>query len=129
MHSAHGAVYFQNLLSSQNFEKLSHLSPPLSSSESLSFISKCEMAKTILFSSNNNDLIFCFIMYFVWGFPCGSAGKESTCHAGDPGSIPGSGRSPGEGIGYLLQDPCLENSTKKVPDRLQSMVLERVGHN
>ena len=103
MHSAHGAVYFQNLLSSQNFEKLSHLSPPLSSSESLSFISKCEMAKTILFSSNNNDLIFCFIMYFVWGFPCGSAGKESTCHAGDPGSIPGSGRSPGEGIGYPLQ--------------------------
>ena len=30
-------------------------------------------------------------------------GKESTCNAGDPGSIPGSGRSPGEGIGYLLQ--------------------------
>jgi len=32
-----------------------------------------------------------------------SAGKESTCNAGDPGSIPGSGRSPGEGIGYPLQ--------------------------
>ena len=30
-------------------------------------------------------------------------GKESACNAGDPGSIPGSGRSPGEGIGYLLQ--------------------------
>ena len=37
------------------------------------------------------------------GFPCGSAGKESTCNAGDPGSTPGSGRSPGEGIGYPLQ--------------------------
>ena len=37
------------------------------------------------------------------GFPCGSAGKESTCNAGDPGSVPGSGRSPGEGIGYPLQ--------------------------
>ena len=37
------------------------------------------------------------------GFPCGSVGKESTCNAGDPGSIPGSGRSPGEGIGYPLQ--------------------------
>ena len=32
-----------------------------------------------------------------------SAGKEYTCNAGDPGSIPGSGRSPGEGIGYLFQ--------------------------
>ena len=38
-----------------------------------------------------------------WGFPGSSAGKESTCNAGDPGSIPGSGRSPGEGIGYPLQ--------------------------
>ena len=37
------------------------------------------------------------------GFPCGSAGKESTCNAGGPGSIPGSGSSPGEGIGYPLQ--------------------------
>ena len=37
------------------------------------------------------------------GFPCGSAGKESTCNAGNLGSIPGSGRSPGEGIGYPLQ--------------------------
>ena len=37
------------------------------------------------------------------GFPCGSAGKESTCNAGHLGSIPGSGRSAGEGIGYPLQ--------------------------
>ena len=37
------------------------------------------------------------------GFPDSSVGKYSTCNAGDPGSIPGSGRSPGEGIGYLLQ--------------------------
>ena len=37
------------------------------------------------------------------GFPGGSAGKESACNAGDPGSIPGSGRSAGEGIGYPLQ--------------------------
>ena len=36
-------------------------------------------------------------------FPDSSVGKESTCNAGDPGSIPGSGRSPGEGISYLLQ--------------------------
>ena len=36
-------------------------------------------------------------------FPDSSAGKESACNAGDPGSIPGSGRSTGEGIGYPLQ--------------------------
>ena len=36
-------------------------------------------------------------------FPGGLAGKESTCNVGDPGSIPGSGRLPGEGIGYPLQ--------------------------
>ena len=37
------------------------------------------------------------------GFPSSLAGKESACNAGDPGSIPGSERSPGEGIGYPLQ--------------------------
>ena len=39
------------------------------------------------------------------GFPPSSVGKESACNAGDPGSIPGSGRSTGEGIGYPLQYP------------------------
>ena len=43
-------------------------------------------------------------------FPCGSAGKESTCNAGDPGSIPGLGRSPGEGKDYSVQYSGLENS-------------------
>ena len=40
---------------------------------------------------------------FRRGFPGTSAGKESACNAGDPGLIPGSERSPGEGIGYPLQ--------------------------
>ena len=44
------------------------------------------------------------------GFPCGSAGKESACNVGDLGSIPGLGRSPGEGKGYALQYSGLENS-------------------
>ena len=44
------------------------------------------------------------------GFPCSSVGKESVCSAGDPGSIPGLGRSPGEGNGNSLQYPCLEKS-------------------
>ena len=39
----------------------------------------------------------------IKGFPGSSAGKESTCKAGDPGLIPGSGRYPGEEIGYPLQ--------------------------
>ena len=43
------------------------------------------------------------------GFSCCSVGKESACDAGDPGSIPGSGRSPGEGNGKPLQYSCLEN--------------------
>ena len=43
-------------------------------------------------------------------FPDSSVGKECACNAGDPGSIPGSGRSPGEGIGYPLQYSGLENS-------------------
>ena len=46
----------------------------------------------------------------VLGFPRGSAGKESTCNAGDLGSIPGLERSPGEGIGDPLQYSGLENS-------------------
>ena len=44
------------------------------------------------------------------GFPGGSAGKESACHDGDLGSIPGLGRPPGEGKGYPLQYSGLENS-------------------
>ena len=42
-------------------------------------------------------------------FPAGSDGKASACNAGDPGLIPGSGRSPGEGNGNPLQYSCLEN--------------------
>ena len=45
-----------------------------------------------------------------WGFPGGSAGKESACNAGDLDSIPGLGRSPGKGNIYLLQYSGLENS-------------------
>ena len=44
------------------------------------------------------------------GFPDGSNSKESACNVGDPGLIPESGRSPGEGNGNPLQCSCLENS-------------------
>ena len=48
------------------------------------------------------------------GLPGGSDGMESACNAGDPGSIPGLGRSPGKGNGNLLQYSCLENSMDRV---------------
>ena len=52
------------------------------------------------------------ILYvLIWvGFPESSVGRESACNAGDLNLIPGSGRSIGEGIGYPLQYPGLENS-------------------
>ena len=52
------------------------------------------------------------------GFPCGSSGKESASSLGDLGSIPGLGRSPGEGKGYPLQYSSLENSTDYKVHRL-----------
>ena len=51
--------------------------------------------------SEISDFSYYLILQRV--FPDSSVGKESTCHAGDPGSIPGSGRSTEEGIGYPLQ--------------------------
>ena len=63
------------------------------------------------------------------GFPGGSEDKESVCNAGDPGSIPRLGRSPGEGNVYPLQYSWLENPMNKGAGGLQFMGLQRVGHN
>ena len=54
-------------------------------------------------------MLKCHLCSNTLGFPGGSAGKESDCNAGNPASIPGLGRSPGEGIHYPLQYSCLEN--------------------
>ena len=51
----------------------------------------------------------CLVNIQLLGFPGGSGGKESVCNAGDPGSIAGLGRSPGEGNSNPLQYVCLEN--------------------
>ena len=48
-------------------------------------------------------------VYTIWGLPGGSDSKGSACNAGDPGSVPGLGRSPGEGHDKPLQYSCLEN--------------------
>ena len=50
------------------------------------------------------------LLDLLLGSPGDSVGKESACNEGDPGLIPGWGRSAGEGNGYLLQYSCLENS-------------------
>ena len=65
---------------------------------------------SVIFLKNNKSdyLHMSFLVYWRWltrylGFPGSSASKESTCNAEELGSIPGSGRSPEEGIGYPLQ--------------------------
>ena len=68
-------------------------------------------------------------MNTLWGFPGGSDSKEPNCDAGDPGSIPGSGRSPGEENDTPLQYSCLENPMDREAWRAQSVGLQRVRHN
>ena len=63
-----------------------------------------------------------FSILALRGFPDSSIGKEFACNAGEPSSIPGLGRSPGEGNGNPLQYSCLENPMdREDPGRLQSM--------
>ena len=70
------------------------------------------MVSKYSFISSNQFSMFAatviFWGFFYGGFPCGSAGKESACNAGDLGSIPGLGRSPGEGKDYTVQYSSLE---------------------
>ena len=60
-------------------------------------------------------VLFLFCVSFSWGFPGGSEGEVSACSAGDLGSIPGSGGSPGEGNGSPVQRSCLENPRTAEP--------------
>ena len=59
-------------------------------------------------------MLFGNVLSVLMGFPGGSADREPTCNAGDLGSIPGLGRSPGEGKGCPLEYLGLENSTDSV---------------
>ena len=67
--------------------------------------------------------IFLHHLLYPLGFPCGSAGKESAYNAGDLGSIPGLGRSPGEGKGHPLQYSGLENGGHKESDTTERLSL------
>ena len=75
---------------------------------------------------------FISLLAFYWGItapPDGSDSKESAYNAGDPGSIPGSGRSPGEGKGNPLTPVFLRIPWTEEPGGLQSTGSQRVGHN
>ena len=88
--------------------------------------------KRLSSSGGSSGFLFFFFTYLVapyWyyeGFPCSSVGKESTCDAGDLGSIPGSERSPGEGNGNPLQYSCLENPMDRF---MAGYGVARVGRN
>ena len=65
----------------------------------------------------------------VWGFPDSSVGKESACNAGDPGMIPRSGRSTGEGIGYPVHYSwaSLVAQLVKIPPAMQETWVRSLG--
>ena len=65
---------------------------------------------------------------FCKGFPGSSRGKKSACSAGNPGSIPGLGKSPGEENGNPLQYSCLENSMDKGAWQAIAHGSQRVRH-
>ena len=63
------------------------------------------------------------------GFPHSSVDKESVCNAGDPGSVPGLGRSLGEGNGNPLQYSCLENPMDRGARQATVYGAVRTGHD
>ena len=73
-------------------------------------------------------MLFASFVY-NWGFPDSSVGKESACNVGDPGSIPRSGRSTGEGIGYPLQYSwaSLVAQLVKNPPAMQETLVQFLG--
>ena len=70
----------------------------------------------------------CSHFILITTFPGGSVGKESTCNTGDPGSIPGLGRFPGEGKGYPLQYSGLENSMNCIIMESQELDTTTLGN-
>ena len=87
------------------------------------YLMKGQQRESIRIQRGSPMLFFCCILrmylYFhLAGFPDGSDVKESSQDAGDTGSIPGSGTSPGEGNGYPLQHFCLENPVDRVAWRV-----------
>ena len=77
---------------------------------------------------NHLKVIVCLRIEYS-GDPCWASSKESACHAGDAGSVPGSGRSPAEGNGNPLQYSCLENPMDRGAWWATVHGVTRVGYN
>ena len=92
-----------------------------------SCIGRISIVKITVYLKQSTDSVQSLSNY--QGFPCSSIGKEPACNAGDPGSIPGSGRSPGEGNGNSLQYSCLENLKDRGAWRATFHGVTRVGHD
>ena len=73
--------------------------------------------------------IHIYIHMYIYDFPGGSDGKASAYNAGDLGSVPGLGRSPGEGHGNPLQYSCLENPMDRGAWWITVHRSQRVGYN
>ena len=73
--------------------------------------------------------IICILVIYYTVFPGDSDGKQSACSARDPGSIPGSGRSLGEGNGNPLQFSCLGNPMDRGASWATVHGVARVGHD
>ena len=69
------------------------------------------------------------MLHIIWGFPGSPDGKESACNAGDPGSIPGSGRCPGEAMDTHCSTPAWRSPWTEELGGPQSLGSQRVGHN
>ena len=78
--------------------------------ESAQYVSRDYIVSVDNDSYHHHFLVIYYEPFLCMGFAGSSAGKKSACNAGDPGLIPGSGRSPREGNGYPLQYSDLENS-------------------
>ena len=74
-------------------------------------------------------LLKMLLFHFFMSFPGGSDGKASACNAGDLGSVPGSGRSPGEENGSHSSILAWKIPWTEEPGGLQSMGLQKVGHD
>ena len=84
------------------------------------------ISRNVVLRNTTNIASNSFLYTFL---PGDSDGKETACHAGDPGLIPGSGRSPGEGNGIPLQYSCLENSVDRGAWWATVLGIARVGHD
>ena len=94
----------------------------------------CVYISFFIFEGGDGSAVVCWVKFrgfldHFGVFPVGSDGEESARNAGDPGLVPGLGRSPGEGNGNPLQYSCLEDSMDRGAWCLQFTGSQRVRHD